>query len=152
MSSVLDRLSADMKSAMKERDQFTLSVIRMLRSELQYAQIAAGSDKQLTEQDVLAVLVREQKKRRDAVKEFREADRREAAEKLERELEIIATYLPQPLSDNELREIVQAALEETGASSVAEMGRVMSVVMPKVQGRADGNQVSALVKEFLSQQ
>ncbi len=152
MASLLDRLSDDMKSAMKDRDQFTLSVIRMLRSEMQYAQIAAGSDKPLTDQDALAILVREQKKRRDAAGEFRQAGRMEAADKLERELEIIARYLPKPLTEEELTVIIQEALDETGAASMSDMGRVMSVVMPKVQGRADGNQVSSLVKEILAKQ
>lgn len=144
-----EQLAEDMKQAMKARDQFTLSVIRMLRSELQYAQIAA--QEALSEDDIIDIISREQKKRKDALAECQAAGRTEAAEKLERELAIIASYLPQPLTEQALMSIIQQAVAETGAASKADLGRVMSQVMPRVRGRADGSLVSRLAKQHLSQ-
>lgn len=149
MMALIDKLAADMKLAMKARDQFTLSVIRMLRSELQYAQIDAGHP--LSEDDAMAVISREHKKRREALAEFKAAGRQEAAEKLDRELKIISTYLPQPLSEHEILTIIQQAVADTGAGSTADLGRVMGQVMPRVRGRADGALVSRLAKQFLSE-
>lgn len=145
---LIEQLAEDMKRAMKARDQFTLSVIRMLRSELQYAQIAAQDP--LSEDDVISVISREQKKRKDALAECRAAGRTEAAEKLERELAIISAYLPQPLTEQELMSIIQKAVADTGAASKADLGLVMSHVMPQVKGRADGSLVSRLTKQHLS--
>lgn len=148
MAEILNRLSLDMKVAMKERNKFTLSVIRMLRSELKYAEIAASSP--LSDDQVIDVLARELKKRKDAAVEFAAAGRDETAESLNKELEIIMQYLPEPLTEEQLRDIVADAINETGAKTQADFGKVMGKVMPIVKGRCDGNIVLGLVKQLLN--
>lgn len=147
MAEILDRLSRDMKIAMKGQDKFTLSVIRMLRSELKYAEIAGGAP--LSDDQAIEVLARELKKRKESAADFAAAGRTETAENLNREQEIIKQYLPQPLTEEEIRAIVAQAIAETGAQSKGDFGRVMSSVMPQVKGKADGNVVSGLVKQLL---
>jgi len=144
--SLLERVKEDTAAAMKAGERERVSALRLVASELQKAhKDAAGS-----EADELAVLQRERKRRLEAAEAYREAARDDLAEGEEREAAIIEAYLPQQLSDEELHAIVGDAVAETGASSPKEMGRVMSVVMPRVQGRADGKRVSALVKEKLT--
>lgn len=147
MADILNRLDRDMKTAMKERNKFTLSVIRMLRSELKNAEIAAGTS--LADEQIIEVLARELKKRKDAAVEFAAAGRQETAESLNRELDIIQQYLPEPLTEEQLREIITEAINATGAESKADFGKVMGIVMPKVKGRCDGNMVSGLVRQLL---
>jgi|SRR5690554_200086 len=147
MVKVLHRLSEDMKVAMKERDKFTLSVIRMLRSELKYAEIAAKQP--LNEDQVTEVLARELKKRKDAAAEYAAAGRADTADSLAKEQKIIQNYLPAPLTEGELRNIVSKAVQEVGAQSPADFGKVMGKVMPQVKGKADGNQVSDLVRQLI---
>ncbi|MTI95647.1 MAG: GatB/YqeY domain-containing protein [Firmicutes bacterium] len=148
MVEIINILDQDMKAAMKEKDKFTLSVIRMLRSEIKYAEIAAGSS--LNEEQVIDVLSREAKKRRDAAADYVKAGRAETAKNLEQEVAIISRYLPEPLSETELTELVSAAITETGASTPADIGKVMGIVMPQVKGRADGKQVSAFARKLIS--
>lgn len=147
MPEILDRLSRDMTAAMKERDKFTLSVIRMLRSELKYAEIAAGSP--LTEEQVTEVLARELKKRKDAALEFAAAGRAESAENLNREQIIIKQYLPEPLTEEQVRAIIAESINVVGAQSKADFGKVMARVMPLVKSRCDGSLVSGLVKQMM---
>jgi uncharacterized protein YqeY len=147
LAEILDRLDRDMKVAMKERDKFTLSVIRMMRSELKYAEIALGSP--LADEQVIEVLARELKKREDAAGEFAAAGRAQTAESLNRELDIIMQYLPEPLTEEQLRDIITEAINATGAESKADFGKVMGRVMPQVKGRSDGNMVMVLVKQLL---
>ena len=128
-----------MKAGEKER----VSALRMILNELQKAE-KEGRD------DEIAVLQRERKRRIESAEAYREAAREDLAEGEEREAAIIEAYLPQQLSEEELRAIVGDIVAETGASSPKEMGQVMSQVMPKVQGRADGKRVSAVVKELLT--
>ena len=126
--SLLSRLNDDMKTAMKAKDKESLQVIRMIKSSIQNEQIKEGHD--LTEEEELTVLSREMKQRRDSLHEFEEAGRDDLAEKVKSEL-------------------VQEAITQTGASSMKEFGKVMGAIMPKVKGKADGNQVNAIVKELL---
>ena len=128
-----------MKAGEKER----VGALRMIVNELQKAEKEGTGDE-------LAVLQRERKRRLESAEAYREAGRADLAEGEEREAELIAEYLPEQLSDEELRAIVGDVVAETGASSPKEMGQVMSQVMPKVEGRADGKRVSALVKELLT--
>ena len=144
--SLLERVQGDTATAMKAGERERVTALRMITAELQRAhKEAAGS-----EADEVAVLQRERKRRLDSAAAYREADRADLAEAEEREAELIATYLPEQLSDDELAAIVGDVVAETGAASPKEMGRVMSMVMPRVQGRADGKRVSALVKEKLT--
>lgn len=145
---LVDRLTADMKTAMKSQDKLALSVIRMMRSELKYAEISKGGP--LSEEDVLEVLGRESKKRRDSMEEYKRGNREDIALQLEREVEIISVYLPEQLSQQEIESIIDEAITETEVSSIKEMGKLMAVVMPKVKGRADGKLVNQIVREKLS--
>jgi uncharacterized protein YqeY len=140
--SVLERVQADTRNAMRAGERERVGALRMLASALQ-------QDAKLGEGDEIAVLQRERKKRLEAAEAFREGGRADAAEAEESEARVIEDYLPDQLGDEELGELVGAAIEETGAQSPAEMGKVMSIVMPRVEGRADGKRVSQVVRERL---
>jgi uncharacterized protein YqeY len=135
-----------MKTAMKAKEKETLQVIRMLKASLQNEQIKVGRD--LTEDEKLTVLSRETKQRRDSLTEFEKAGREDLTEKVKGEITIVEQYLPAQLTDEEIRQIVVDAIEKTGASSPKEFGKVMGLVMPQVKGKADGNQVNAVVRIF----
>lgn len=142
-----ERLNEDMKAFMKSGDKFALTVVRMLRSAVKNAEI--DTRRTLGDDEVLDILSREVKQRRDALQEFENAGRSDLADQAKAELEIIQRYMPQPLTEEELAEIVKQTISETGASSKADMGKVMSALMPKVKGRADGKQVNAAVQRLL---
>ncbi|HCM85886.1 MULTISPECIES: GatB/YqeY domain-containing protein [Enterococcus] len=146
--SLLTTLNEDMKQAMRAKDKETLQVIRMLKASIQNEQIKKGQD--LNDEEELTVLSREMKQRRDSLTEFEKADRTDLAEKVKKEIVIVENYLPPQLSEEEIRAIVQEAVTNTGATSPKEFGKVMGAVMPKVKGKADGNQVNAIVKELLN--
>ncbi|MBS3951098.1 MAG: GatB/YqeY domain-containing protein [Peptococcaceae bacterium] len=148
MSQLAERLADDMKAALRDKDKFTLSVIRMLRSEIQYAEKESNSA--LKDSQVLDILGRELKKRKEALAENQRFGREQAAVALAQELEIIACYLPVPLTKEELRTLVAETIQETQAATKADFGKVMATLMPKTKGRAEGSEVSALVKEFLN--
>lgn len=141
--SLLTTLNEDMKQAMRAKDKETLQVIRMLK-----ASIKKGQD--LNDEEELTVLSREMKQRRDSLSEFEKADRTDLADKVKKEIVIVEKYLPAQLSEEEIRAIVSEAITATGATSPKEFGKVMGAVMPKVKGKADGNQVNAVVKELLN--
>jgi len=140
-----ERIGAELKEAMKSRDQEKLDTLRLLKSAIGYTTNGVPSD-----EDVMVVVRKEVKKRNDAIEGFRQAGREELAEKEEREKTILETFLPAALSDQELEEIVKAAVAETGATSKKEMGAVMKVAMVKAEGRADGKTLSAKVQQALS--
>ncbi|WP_339319405.1 GatB/YqeY domain-containing protein [Paenibacillus sp. FSL R10-2734] len=142
-----ERLNEDMKQAMKSKDKFTLSTIRMVRSTIKYLEI--DLKRTLDDNEVLDILSREIKQRKDALQEFESAGRDELAASTKAEIEIIIKYLPEQLSEEEIKAIVQQTIQETGASSKSEMGKVMSALMPKVKGRADGKLVNQAVLQFL---
>jgi len=138
-----------MKAAMKAKDKAKLKTIRMLKASLQNEKLAKQDD--LTEQEELDILAREKKQRLDSLQEFKQAGRDDLVDEVEEELTIVAEYLPEPLSDNEVKEIVQSVIDSVNASGMQDMGKVMGTVMPKVKGRADGNFVSEVVKAKLSE-
>jgi hypothetical protein len=140
---VAEQVRADMTSAMKAQEKERVGALRLVLSELQKA-AKEGND------DELAVLRRERKRRLEAASQFRDGGRPELADQEEAEAELIAGYMPAGLSDGELDAIVAAAIAETGASSPKDMGQVMKVVMAKSQGRADGKSASTRVREALS--
>src|SRR5436305_726762 len=144
--SLLERVQADTTAAMKSGDRERVTALRLISNELQKAH-KEGSG---SETDEVAVLQRERKRRLEAAEAYRDGGRDDLAGSEEREAELIAGYMPEQLSDDELQAIVGDAVAESGASSPKEMGKVMSLVMPKVQGRADGKRVSAVVKEKLT--
>jgi len=141
--SLLDQVQDDVKTALKAGDRERVHALRLIADALQKAQKDNGGDP-------VEVLQRERKRRLEAAEAYREGGRTDAAEAEEREAEVIAGYMPEQLSDEELHAIVGDAVAESGASSPQEMGKVMSLVMPSVKGRADGKRVSAAVKEMLT--
>lgn len=150
--SVNERLQEDMKQAMKDKEagKFRLSVIRMVRSSIKNAEI--DRRKELTDEEVLEILARELKLRRDAAEEFQKGNRPDLVENLEREIGILMEYMPAQLSAEEIRSLVIAAIAEVQAGSPKDMGKVMNKLMPAVKGRADGKLVNSIVRELLPQQ
>lgn len=146
--SLIDTINDDFVAAMKAKNETEVSVFRLLKSALQNYQIA--EKKELSDDEVIKVIQKEIKQRRDSIETYEAGDRAELAEKEKDEIEILKKYIPAQLSDEELGKIVQAAITQTGATTPADMGKVMGRVMPQVAGRADGGQVSSKVKELLS--
>ncbi|WP_251555013.1 GatB/YqeY domain-containing protein [Neobacillus muris] len=147
--SLLERLNNDMKQAMKSKEKDKLSVIRMIKASMQNEAIKLGV-KELSEQDELTVLSRELKQRKDSLHEFDKAGREDLVEKLRTEIAIVELYMPKQFSEDELAEIVKQTISEVGATSKADMGKVMAAIMPKVKGKADGSLVNKFVQQHLS--
>jgi uncharacterized protein YqeY len=148
MADLLKKLQEEMKAAMKSGDKEKLSTVRMLISEIKKVQI--DQKKELTDEEIIQILQRYAKQRKESIKQYKEAGREDLAEKEERELKIVQEFLPKQLSEEEIKKIVEEVINETGASSMKDMGRVMKAVMEKVKGRAEGSVVSSIVKEKLS--
>jgi uncharacterized protein len=146
---LLDQLQQDLKHAMLAKEESKVSTLRMLISAVRYT--GNGTAQEFSDEDVISVIQKEVKKRREAAEGFRKGGREEAALKEEAELEILAGYLPEQLSDEELTKIVEEAITKTGAKSPADMGRVIGMVMGSVGSGADGSRVSGMVKEKLLQ-
>jgi uncharacterized protein YqeY len=147
--SLLERLNHDMKQAMKNREKEKLSVIRMLKAALQNEAIKLGKN-ELAEDEELTVLSREVKQRKDSLQEFQNAGREDLVEKIQTELTYVNEYMPKQLTEDELEQIVTETISEVNASSKADLGKVMSAIMPKVKGKADGSLVNKLVQKHLS--
>lgn len=147
--SLLERLNNDMKQAMKNKEKDKLSVIRMLKAALQNEAIKLGN-KELTEDEELTVLSRESKQRKDSLQEFSNAGRDDLVEKIRTEIKYVELYMPQQLTEEEITNIVKETIEAVGATSKADMGKVMGALMPKVKGKADGALVNKLVQQHLS--
>ncbi|MGX7051404.1 GatB/YqeY domain-containing protein [Leuconostoc palmae] len=145
---LLEDLNHDMKEAMKRKDKQALSVIRMVKSTVMNEQINLGHD--LTSEEELTVLSREVKQRHDSLNEFEKGNREDLAEGIRSELTILSKYMPEQLSKEEIKSIVEEAISQTGANSPKDMGKVMGIVTPQVKGKADGKQVAALVKAALA--
>ena len=149
--SLKDKLTEDMKQAMKDKEagKLRLSVIRMVRAAIKNVEIDTKAE--LAEEDVIAIVAKEVKMRRDSMEEFKKGQRDDLVEQLEQEIEILLPYLPKQLTEAEVREIVTEAVAVSGATSSKDMGKVMAVLMPKVKGRADGKLVNNIVRELLNQ-
>ena len=145
---LLSTLNDDMKQAMKAKEKDVLQVIRMIKASLQNEQIKLG--RELTEEEDLTILAREMKQRRDSLAEFEKAHRDDLVEKVKIEIAIVERYLPAQLTEDEIRQIVLQAIEQTNATSSQSFGPVMGLVMPQVKGKADGAVVNAIVKELLN--
>ncbi len=148
MNTLIENLQLDLKAAMLAKTPVKVSVLRMLLSELNYAKIQKGQD--LEDADVTAVVQKEVKKRKEAAAGFRSGSREESAQKEEAEAEILTTFLPAQLSEEDLSKIVDEIISQTGAQSVTDMGKVIGMVMGRVAGQAEGSRVSMLVKERLN--
>ena len=146
--SLFDKISQDLIQAQKKRDTIRLSTLRMLKSDLKYKQIEKNSP--LSEEEERVVLASAVKKHKDSIEQFRQAQRNDLVAQEEGELNIILEYLPKQLSEEELTDLIEQAIQEAGAVSKADLGKVMKILMPKVRGRSDGKLVSSLVTAKLS--
>ena len=151
MSELKDRLRADLTTAMKARDQLRTGTLRMVLTAITNAEVGGKEARELSDDDVIGVLTSEAKKRREAAEAFDDGNRPELAAKERDESAILAEYLPDQLGEDEVRDIVTAAIESTGSAGAGmkAMGAVMGVVQPQVKGRADGKAVAAEVKRQL---
>jgi uncharacterized protein YqeY len=147
--SIEERLRADLKTAMRARDDVRKTTIRMALAALKNARVSKNAD--LTDDEELGVVSKEARQLRDAIVEYRRGKREDLVEAAEAQIEILEEFLPQPLSEEAIRELIQKAIAETGASSPKQMGLVMRVLMPQVRGRADGGAVSQMVRAALAE-
>ena len=143
-----DTINQKIAEALKAKDEIRLSTLGLLSSALNYEFIA--KQHKLSEEEELVVVGREAKKRKDAIEAYEKAGAMDRAEKEKKELLILEKYLPAQMADEELTKLVEEAISQTGATPIADMGKVMGAVMAKVQGRADGGRASSLVKQKLS--
>ncbi len=146
--SLKEKLLEDQKDAMRKRDAIRVSTIRMVRAAIANAEIDQGHE--LDDTGVLAVINRDVKRHRESISEFAKASRQDLLEKEEAELAILLSYLPQQMSVEEVEAAVRTAIAQVGAKGPGDMGKVMSVLMPQVKGKADGRTVSQTVQRFLS--
>jgi uncharacterized protein YqeY len=146
---ILQRIQADMTTAMKSKDADTLSTLRMLKTALMEAKTKKPKDAGLSADETIEVLQRYAKKRREAIEEFRKVGREDLIASEEREIEVTARYLPQGLSEDEIRALIREAVTATGAAGPKDMGKVIGAVMARARGRVEGGAVSRLVKETL---
>lgn len=146
-----DKIQDDLKSAMISKDEEKLSTIRMLKSAIQYFEIQkGGSGYEATDEDVVEVIGREVKKRKESIVLYEKGERQELADKEKREMNFLSQYMPAQLSNEEVEKLVEEAISQTNASSMQDMGKVMGMLSPKIKGKADGGIVSSLVRERLS--
>ena len=149
MAALKDRLRGDLTTAMKARDEVTVRTLRMALTSVSKEEVAGTTARELSDDEVLTVLTREAKRRREAADAFAAAGRDEQAEAERAEGAVLDAYLPARLSDAELGELVATAIEETGASTPRDMGQVMKALTPRVAGRAEGGRVAAEVRRRL---
>jgi uncharacterized protein len=149
MPSLKERIDAELKDAMRSKEELTTSVLRMLKSAVKYKEVEPGA-KALEDAGVLGVIATLIKQRRDSVEQFRSGKRDDLADKEEKEILVLQRYLPQQLSSEELLALVKTAVSEVGAHGPKDMGAVMKALLPKVAGRAEGKAVSDAVKAQLA--
>jgi len=150
MTAAKERLQQDLSAAMKARDEVRVRTLRMALTAITNEEVAGTQARELSDDDIVKVLMREEKKRREAAEAFDTGGRPERAAAERAEGEVLRDYLPAQLTDEELTELVAAAIAETGAADVKAMGQVMKAVTPKVAGRADGKRVSTEVRRQLT--
>jgi len=148
--SLKEKLQNDLTGAMRARDEIRSSTIRMTLTSIKNEEVAGKDARDLSDAEIIIVLSREAKKRREAAEAFDQAGAKDRADQERAEGEIIAEYLPAQLSESEIKELIKAAIAETGANSPAQMGLVMKSLQPKTAGKADGGLVSSLVKAALA--
>ena len=145
--SLLNRLTEELKEALRAGNHTKLSVIRLLKSSIKNREIEKMAP--LTDEEVIGIIMTALKQRRESIEQFQKGGREDLVQKEKSELEVLHTFLPQQLSEEELVSEVQAVIREVGASSPKDMGKVMKIVMVRVKGRAEGARVSSLVKELM---
>jgi gatB/yqey domain protein len=145
--SLMEQLTADMKTAMKQGEKERLSVIRLVRGAVRQAEI--DGKKTLTDDEVIGVITKEVKMRRDSIEEFERGGRADLIEKTKMEIDLLMPYLPAQLTADEVKKIVEDTVVEVGAATAKDMGKVMGVLMPRLKGRADGKLVNEIVRSLL---
>lgn len=143
-----DQLQADLKTAMKEKDKVRKSTVTMIRAAI--LQVEKDQKTELTEEQIIEIVAKQLKQRRDGLVEFEKAQRDDLIQQAQAEIAIIESYLPTQLTLDEIKVIVDETIQETGAKDIKDMGKVMGALMPKVKGRADGKLVNQAVKEKLA--
>jgi hypothetical protein len=149
ISSIKEKLLEDMKKAMKNKEKEKLSVIRMARAAIKNVEIEKRKD--LDDDETIEVIAREVKQRKESIKEYEKVGKDNVVEDLKKEIEVLEEYLPEQLTRAEIETLVMEVIKKVGATSMADMGKVMGIIIPEVRGRAGGSEVSAIVKEKLSQ-
>ncbi len=139
-------LIKDLKNSMKNKDTVRKNTITMIRASIQQLEIDNKTD--LSEDDIISVINKELKERRHSLDEFKKANRTDLVQKTEKEINVLLEYLPEQLSDSELKNIVIATIKEVEAESKKDIGRIMGKVMPKIKGRADGSKVNSIINEY----
>jgi len=144
------QLQEQLKQAMKEQQELQKSVLRMLLSAITYYEIQkGGAGYEATDEDVMSVIDKQVKQRKDSIEQFEKAGRQELADKEKDEMSLLEKYLPEQMSEEEVRSIVKQTIEGMGSVTIADMGKVMGAIMPQVKGKADGNLVGKIVREEL---
>ena len=146
-SPLFDKINADLITSMKAKDEATTSALRMLKSALKYKEV--DLKRELKDEDVIDVLSKQAKQRKESIEGFEKGGRQDMADKEKAELALIEKFLPAGLSDAELAQLIEEAIKASGAAGPKDMGKVMGVLTPKIKGRADMGKVSALVKAKL---
>ena len=144
---LMEQLTADMKDAMKQGEKERLSVIRLVRGAIRQAEI--DGKKTLSDDEIIDVLTKEVKMRRDSIEEFERGGRTDLVDKTKSEIAVLIPYLPEQLSADEVKKIVENAVAEVGATTAKDMGKVMGILMPRVKGRTDGKLVNEIVRSLL---
>lgn len=145
------KLQEELRRAMLARDELKTSVLRMLLSGINYYEIQkGGAGYEATDEDVLAIIQKEVKQHKDSIEQFQKGNRQDLVDKETKELDLLQTYLPKQMSEEEIKKLVIEVIKETGASNIQEIGKVMGTLMPKVKGKADGNFVLQIVRKLLS--
>ncbi|MCT4594598.1 MAG: GatB/YqeY domain-containing protein [Anaeromicrobium sp.] len=142
-----EKLMADLKDAMKSKDKVKKSVITMIRASIK--QFEVDNRAEMTEQQILEIMFKQVKQKRDAIVEFTKGNREDLVDEAKAEIEVIMNYLPKQLTEDEIRVLVKEAVEAVGATSPKDMGKLMGALMPKVKGKADGKVVNNIVREFI---
>lgn len=142
-----DRLTDDLKEAMKNKEQVRKSVVTLIRAGIKQCEV--DTRQELTDEDIISLISKQLKQRKDALVDFEKANRTDLIEQTNQEIAILENYLPEQLDDVELKEIITKVVEEVGATSMKDMGKVMAKTVSLVQGRADGKRINAMVKQIL---
>tara|TARA_Y100001970_G_scaffold294257_1_gene449298 strand:- start:11143 stop:11589 length:447 start_codon:yes stop_codon:yes gene_type:complete len=147
--SILEQVKDDLKQAMKSGDSVSRDTLRMMISEVNNAKISLGHEP--SEDEIISVFKKESKKRREAIVEFEKAKRSDLADKEKNELKVIEQFLPEELSDEAIRSIIEEMFDSGLNKDIAEFGKIMKDLMPKINGQADGSRVSTILREYLSE-
>jgi hypothetical protein len=145
--SLKETLANDLKTAMKEKDTIRKNTVQMVRAAI--LQVEKDQKIVLDDADVIDVVARELKRRKDSLPDFIRSGRQDLVDNINREIEVLSQYMPEQMPDNELEELVRSTINEVGATTIRDIGKVMKVILPKVKGKADGSKVNSLIRRIL---